>query len=229
MGTPSAMDCRVLITVLAVGVVAALSACGSDKDTPAPAATNPATSASPSPTSVAPTSEDPTEDLKRALLTAADIGPGFVEGVWQPPDPNEPSPCGKPSASAQFPNAIRIGAEFAKGQDLRLTQGINVFADTATAKAAYAAGVDGLSCAQATVGGQPVTIGAPTDVTAGVGGETATGWTIKAAGLDGVLIAVQAEQAVLTFTFLALGGADTSTVTDPVTLARTGVGKAMAA
>ncbi len=217
---------RALATTLTAGAMFGLAACGSD-DKPAAA---PTTSTTSSTTSPAPsTSENPADLLKKALLTASDVGPGFVEGTWEEPNANEPGPCGKPNVSAQFPNAVRIGAQFAKGEQFQLIEGINVFADANTSKAAYAAGVDGLTCTDATLGGQPVSIGERMDVTAQVGGDLATAWSVKADGMEGVLIAVHAEQAVLTFTFVAIGGADTSSVANPIEVAKTGVSKALAA
>jgi hypothetical protein len=222
---------RVVVATMTAGAMLGLAACGSD-DKPAAAPSTTTSTTSSSSAAPAPSTgsgEDPKALLKKALLTASDVGPGFVEGTWEETSASEPGPCGKPNVAAQFPNAVRIGAQFAKGEQFQLIEGINVFADTDTSKAAYAAGIDGLACAEPKLGGQPVEIGQQMDVTAQVGGSVATAWSVKADGIEGVLIAVHAEQAVLTFTFVALGGADTSSVANPIALAKTGVSKAMAA
>lgn len=211
---------------LAVGmsVLVVLAACGAGTSAPGP---SPAAPVSSPPGA----SSDPTATLQRALLTPGDVGNGFVPGSYQPPDPSRPSPCGKPSVAAQFPQALRLGTELDKGQSLQLIESLTVLPDVATAQAAYAAGVAGLSCRQARLdaGAPPVTIGAPRDVTAQVGGDKAMAWSLSAQGLKGSLVAVQSAEAVITFSFLALGSADTSTAPDPVAVAKTGVAKILAA
>jgi hypothetical protein len=184
-----------------------------------PATSSPATTA----TGGSTTSEVPIEDqAQAALLTPAEIGPGFTAGTWMASDPKQPTPCGTPSADATVPPQVQVGAVSGLARtNQALQQEIGLYNDEDEAGQAFQAGSAGLTCTTGTVtftdGTQaPIAITPGVDVTKDVGGDRATAWQLRGGGIQGVLVAVQLSSIVVTFQFTA---PDTATDLQPAPLA----------
>jgi hypothetical protein len=229
-----------LLGTIAVALVAAGCSSGSDNSvstTGAPATTaSPATTAASPATTAASTATTLGNDAsvedqaKAALLTAAEVGPGFTAGTWTANDPKQPTPCGTPSVDATVPAAVQVGAVIGMAStNQALQQEISVYNDEEEAMEAFTTGTAGLSCTSGTVTFDDGTkaalaIAAPVDVTAQVGGDHATAWQLSGGGIQGVLVAVQLSGIVVTFQFTA---PDTATNLEPapLTVAKAGMDK----
>jgi hypothetical protein len=211
---------RALPLVLAAAAVLATPACGfTISTTPAAAPVTSTATSTPADTvrpvemaePVAGTEDlsldDAAELIRPYLLTADEVGPGFTTGAEPRPDASVPAICGGPNTVAQYPVAVRVGAAFdGPVTGVQVTETVSVFGDAATAEAAYRAGVDGLSCSEGTVAGEPVAIAPAEDLTFDVGGEQATGWILGNADVDVIVVTVQDDVVLWNFTYLAAGG-----------------------
>lgn len=169
-----------------------------------------------------------TEKINAALLTAKDVGEGFAKGDYTPSDPTATTatlPCGQTSTAVMFPNALRTGTTLTKGNTAQLEQAVNMFLDSKTAAEAYDYAVEGLSCSEGDVGGTKVAITDEGDVSSQVGAERAQAWTAKIGNDQGVLVAVNDGDLSLGFTFVIAGGADSSSLPNPLDLVATAVKK----
>lgn len=165
------------------------------------------------------------DGLRPFLLTDADLGPGFVSAAEPRPDPSAPAVCGGPGVVAQFPDAVRVGVAFERpGGAVRVQEAVSVYADRATAQAAFDAGVRGLDCGQGTLGGRSVVVTPAEDLKADVGGGEATGWRIGAEGSDILVISVHSDEVVMVFTFVTPEGAPVG-LPDPLVVTRGAVQK----
>jgi hypothetical protein len=173
---------------------------------------------------------DPVDRLRAALLRPADVGPGWTSGVPPVPDPTTPAPCGGPGVVARFPDALRIGSSVdGPAPGFVVQEGLSVYGDVDTARAAFRASVAGLDCGQGTVNGASVVITPAEDLRADVGGDQAAGWQVGSDTLDAVLVLVQAGEAVFTFAYVAPAGTPAADRPDPLALSRVAVARALAA
>lgn len=86
------------------------------------------------------------------------------------------------------------------------------------------AGVDGISCGEGTVAGEPVAIAPAEDLTVDVGGEQATGWALGNEDFGVIIVTVRRDTVVWNFTYLAAG--DTfDDLTDVLEVSAAGVAK----
>ncbi|AZI59012.1 hypothetical protein EH165_13505 [Nakamurella antarctica] len=138
-------------------------------------------------------------------------------------------PCGQPATFLQFPNVLRAGTNVVLGQSVQFQEAVNLYVDAATASAAYDYAVAGLACGDGKIGSTAVTISEPEDVTATVGGDSATTWTVGIEGETGVLVSVLSGPLIINFTFIAAAGADSSALPDPLELAKAATAKLIAA
>lgn len=245
---------RIAAVATILALTTALAACGGDdgKDSdssddevtetvtasPTETATTEATTA---PTDASVTPMDPTdtsgevtqEQLDAALLTAEDLGAGFVLGEWTSEDSPPPcDPSGTP-VDTQIPPAVEGGVEIntADGQ-ASLQEELAIYDTEALAAEAFGLGSAGLGCTTATLpDGTTAEIGPAQDVTAevntsGIGSSTA--WEISGDGFEVVLVATLAGRVVMACTFANSPDADTSTLPNPIEVAEAAFAKALA-
>jgi hypothetical protein len=219
-----------LLATFAAALLAAGCSSGSDDSV---TATVVATTAAPTTTAAAPTtsSEATIEDqATAALLTPAEVGPGFVADTWKPGDPSEPTPCGTPSVDATVPPAVQVGAVMGLAStNQALQEEISVYSGEEEADQAFTTGSTGLSCTTGTVTfadrtTAPLTITPGVDVTSEVGGDQATAWQLQGGGIQGVLVAVKLSGILVTFQFTAPDTA-TDLQPEPLTVAKAGMDK----
>ncbi len=237
-------------TLLALSV---LTACGGDGDDESDSSddkttvtvTETPTETTSAPTETTPTIEtsvtpmDPTEgdvtqeQIEAALLTPEEVSPDFVLGAYT--DESSPPLCdpdGTPVDEA-FPPSVQGGTQIDHADGIAaLQEEIVIYASEAEAAEAFAFAVAGLACAEGSVDGTPVTIGAPQDVTAqvnsssGIGASTA--WEVSTDGFNGVIVATLAGQIILATQFASAPDADTSAFPAPLDVAAAAFAKALA-
>jgi hypothetical protein len=228
-----------LVALVALGVTACSTAIGGQSAAaPGSAATTTAAttaaasgsarpsappSAAPETPVVAPSSA--ADQLRPFLLAPPDVGSGFGPGQEPVPDPAVPAICGGPGVVAQFPSAVRVGVGLVGPSDGVLVQEtVSVYGDEATARAAYRANLDGLSCSEGTAPDGPVVLTPAEDLSVDVPADESTGWQIGGTGYDLVLIAVRDDEVVMNFAFVAPEG-QAAGLPDPLAISRTGVQK----
>jgi hypothetical protein len=235
---------RTRLPLVAVAAVALAAGCGggsgsSSSTTAAPSASTPAaTTVAPATTAADTATTDVNsaasvrEKATAALLTAADLGAGFADGPYTPPDAKTPTPCGTPSVDLTVAPTVKVGAVVAKqATQQALEEEIAVYGGTDEAAHAFQTGSAGLACPSGTAryddgSTTPLTISAGTDVTAQVGGEVATAWQVKASDMQGVVIAVKLQGAVVAFQFQApVSAAAADLQPDPIVVAKAGITK----
>lgn len=167
--------------------------------------------------------------MKASLLTVSDLGTGFTQDPAGKPS-KSPNPCGGPTADEQYPNKLSAKLSASKGANT-IEESLHLYSDAATATKAIEAGAAEIDCAmtKGTMGGTPVTIGKPQDVTATVGGSKATSWEVTAKGIHINLIAVQVGSAMIGFTVLTVDGTDAASAPDAAGLAKKATEKLTAA
>ncbi|HXV92398.1 MAG TPA: hypothetical protein VD813_03795, partial [Pseudonocardia sp.] len=196
----------------------------------APPSLPPATTGDPAPAAGPQPPADVLDALRAALIQPGDLGPGWTVGDEPVPDPSTPAACGGPGVVAQFPDAVRLGTALAGPQpDVLAQETVSIYADPDTARAAFLANAEGLACSEGTLGDRPVVITPAEDLTFDLGGEQALGWQAGTEDLDLLILSVQAQEAVVTFTYVAPTGFDWSVVPDRLGLSRTAVGRLLAA
>jgi hypothetical protein len=171
----------------------------------------------------------PVDRLRGGLLGPRDLGPGWTGGVPPVPDPAAPAPCGGPGTVARFPDALRVGSTVDGRPGFVVQEALSVYRDAATASRAFRAGVAGLACDHGALHGAPVTIAPAEDLLPAVGGDQASGWQVGSEALDGMLVLVQARQAVFTFAYVAPAGTAPADRPDPLALSRVAVARVLAA
>ena len=168
--------------------------------------------------------------LRPFLLAPGEVGPGYQPGAEPVADPTVPAVCGGPGVIAQFPYAVRVGAGFdAPAQGVFVQEAASVYPDPGTAQAAYRATTGGLSCAEGTVAGVPVTLSADAGLTDGIGAdgigvEESAGYRLSGNGVELRLVSARAAELVVTFVFIAPQGR-TGDLPDVAAVAATGVRK----
>ena len=178
--------------------------------------------------------ESVTEKATAALLAPGDVGAGFATEVYTPSDPGQPGVCGQAGIDTAVPAAVRVGTVVSNATTQQaLLQEVRVYQDEEEATMAYRAASDGVSCTTGSMTlddgtTQPVTITAPVDVVAQVGGDEATGWQLQTADTKGVAVLVRLQAAIVSFQFQAPAAAD-ATDPDPLAVVKLGVAKVAAA
>lgn len=154
-----------------------------------------------------------------ALLTAAEIGHGFVQHPSE--TSRSPLPCtpNEPPLSTRYPALARADAtSTTTDQKAQLAEEVIVYGSRATAAQSLAAGVHGLSCktARVNVSGTTVTyhIVGPGDLThrVGVQVDRSLAWSITAAGLQMTLWVTQLGNKLVVLTFAAESSVDQATL-----------------
>ena len=242
----------VIVGVVAVAAVAtACSSSGSpagkggstDAPTgPAPTSIVPSSAAPSGGPSSAPPSTPPSApggtapDLSARLLTAAEVGPGFVAQADD--SPGSPPPCGSadsPTLDAQVPPAAKVKKAFVQQTPAaQVDEELTTYADQASAVKALGIGRTGLACTDgslyATDGSRTaVTIGAPTSPQLGVAGvDESTLWTLDGSDFKGGLLVVRYRSThLLVMTFLTDKATDTARLPDTNKIIGTALTKAV--
>lgn len=167
-----------------------------------------------------------------ALLTAAEIGPGFVAGQYV--DNSGPLPCAAAGAvdpDITIPPAVKVGATAQdSANSLFFQETIRLYADDAEGTTAMTNAVSGFSCAVGTTDNgdgttTSINISAPQDVASQVGVDEAMAWQISTDQIQGVLIIARLSAAIVTFDFETVLGGDTTNAPDTLQLATAGIEK----
>lgn len=239
-----------LLALVAVGACSSSkSSSSTSTGTPATTSSAPATTAAPratvappataaAPATGAPATTVPAvaglptqTQAQSAMLVAADVtGYNLTDGQFTPPDPSQPLPCGQPDPDSKLPPALQVGAEIdSASPQAAVIETLAFYTDTATATQAFNLGLQGVSCASATLtdngGTIPIQLTSPSDVTSQVGGDKAIAVQIKSAQFQAVVVGVTKDNAVLTFQYQTVPDADTTKLPNPIGLAALGVQK----
>lgn len=232
---------RILWTVVAATLVVSVAACSSSKKSTkkSTAATSPPTSTATknSPSDTTSAGSVPTEaQLQAALLTAADVGTGFTARTYTRTNTSPPcAAAGSPSFRQLTSPPVDAGAKLVHATPRAvLNEVVFVYADAATAQAAFAVGKTGLDCATGTViysdGTKgSVTITPSVDVSTEVGADTAVAWHLTNADLKASQVVSVVGQAIIALTFSAAAAADTTTLPRPLDIMKNAVTKLKAA
>lgn len=235
-----------------LALVAGLAGCGGDDDKSSDDSDDPvtatvtedpstdATDATSEPTDATepppmdPTGEEITqEQVDAALLTAAEVGPDFVDGAYT--ESSDPLPCDPDGApiEEQVPSTVSGGAQIEHSSgEAAVIEEITIYATEAEAAEAFGIGTAGLSCTDGTLpDGSAITLEAPQDLTAEVntsGIGTTTAWAFSTEEIDGAFVATLAGRVIVSTSFQALNTADTSGLPSPADVAADAFAKALA-
>jgi hypothetical protein len=166
--------------------------------------------------------------LSDLLVTAEELGdPSFVDVGYSPEDGDGENVCGV-DVDADVPPATVVGRQLeSESLQLAFQQELRGYDSIDGAAEAYAAGLEGTSCGTSPDG--TITLTAPQDVTAQVGGDEAFAVGVTGEGIEGVLVAVRVTDVIATFQFAgATGAAEAAGAPDPIDVAAFGVGKLLA-
>jgi hypothetical protein len=147
-------------------------------------------------------------DVSRVLLSAAEIGHGFVATGTESTS-NDPYPCtpNAPPVDEAVPPSETGTADFAKASSqLVITEQVAVYADLSHAVSAQQLTDAGLACAHGTLAqGQRIDITGPTDISAALTAhvDNAEAWDIRAGATVGALVQVRIHAVMVHFAFVA--------------------------
>jgi len=197
--------------------------------TPQPTTTAPSAPTSGSlPASAAPTEEQ----LQTLLLRASDVGVAFTDGTYTKLDrPMLCAAAGSPSFRQQTSPQVDVGSELdLASPQAALTEQIFVYVDAATARAALTVAKGGLDCSSGTSYNDdgtttPITVGTPADVSTDLAVDSGFAWQLKTATVQGSAIAVVLGRVIVTLSFAAVAGADTSKLPNVLAVAKTAIDK----
>lgn len=213
------------VAVLSLGAAACSSTSSSSNDsTTTTVASSTSTSATPT-TSTLLTSNEVKAQVQAALLTAAELGPGFTELTVQVTD--NPTPCGTPDPDTVVKPAVQVtmGAKSPGGVELQ--EQISVFDTAAAATDNFALAMAGLNCSTPTLGdGSALTVSGPTDVLAELnieGLQQAASWTLSSPAVQGQLVVGMKDG--LQAAFSAFGAPGTQADADAMGMAVLGLQK----
>ena len=141
---------RLLLGALAVALVSTACSSGGDNSVTTSAASAPssASTSAPATTTAGGTStseETSVEDqAQAALLTPAEVGPGFTAGTWTASDPKQPTPCGTPSVDSTLPPQLQVGTVIGLASTQQaLQEEISLYTAVEEATAAFQTGSAG--------------------------------------------------------------------------------------
>jgi hypothetical protein len=208
-----------LAAVAALGI-AGCSSSGSGQPSTTSATTSAASALPTAPLTGAPSGSLTQAQANDALLSASDVGSGFVQGLVDSKD--DPLPCtphDKPLDEQVRPTVKAETAFSNSGNTAQLDEEVTAYADVATAEKAVAAGEKGLSCPTATVtasSGQSLkfTLSGPTDLSNALHADphTIESWTIKTAGAEVDLVVARLGSQLVVLTFTASDSVDQTTL-----------------
>ena len=90
-------------------------------------------------------------DLEDALLTADDVGEGFVATPGDPGDPDDLTPCGTPGVEQVVPSLDEASVDLSNDEaNLFLSHQVLAYEESGVAEEAMAAGREGLACGSGT-------------------------------------------------------------------------------
>jgi len=158
------------------------------------------------------------------LLKASDLSSDFSDAPFKRDD-TTPSPCGQPNTNEQFPPTTDVGSTAVNStRTLAFQEEVAVYKDAKTAEQAFAAGKEGVSCSQGTVGGQPTTF-SQKDVSAEFGIPNAVEIDFQNSQFQGQVFGFLADNSVVTFQFQGTPTADTSKLASPEDITKQGLQK----
>jgi hypothetical protein len=147
-------------------------------------------------------------DVDRVLLTAAQLGPGFVRAANSAPSALPCTPDGAP-VDDQVSHVEKGNIVFVDDvAGVQVSEQVYVYGTVADARRHEHVVHVGLACTHGTMQGAPVTIAGPSDVGARLSErhDTAEAWVVKTAQVSGVLVAVRIHAVVVQFAIVAENG-----------------------
>jgi hypothetical protein len=220
--------------VTAVLLVATLgiAACGSSSSSTKSSSSS-ASSASSSASSA--TASLNAADLQGHLLKAADLGAGLQDGTFTPPKPSQPLPCDGPDAhgpDAAYPPETLVGSQIDTADlQAQFEEELRIYLDEATANSVTSFVGHGFACVQGTLvdadgSTHDVQLTPLKDVTSELtGADEAAEWQLTSPSYDIVEIVARQGNVIVTFQFVAVSGADTSKLPNPLDVAKAAVAK----
>ncbi len=166
------------------------------------------------------------------MLTTGDIGHGFALGTYRPDGQGGPcDPPGTPSVDQRVPPQITSGRTFTRSA-AEIIQSAAIYASSAEAARAFALSVKGTSCRRGRLtDGSTVKITTGRDMTAEINGNgvgTSTAWQLSNGSIRAVIVATLSGRLATACVFLAGSRVDTSTLPNPVGLAKAAFDKLLA-
>jgi hypothetical protein len=157
------------------------------------------------------------------MLTAADIGPDFVDGTFTPD--NGSTACGAPSPKATVGPTTDIGSAASNGVASFEEEGL-VFRSPDDAQLVLDQTKEDTQCTSPTVrGGEPVAFSSPIDVTSSITTPVEAAFEIdfQTTEAQGQLFIIKDGVAIVTFVFVTQQGADTSRLPTAISLVNKGI------
>ncbi len=199
-----------LTAAVAIGAAVALTACSAttngstgNSHRPAPYPTKTAASSSSPPPSLPADSH-----LERALLTARDLGRGFVRTQDDPPAALPCTPTAPP-VDDQVRHVEKGGAVFVDDMGgVQVSEQVYVYGAVADAQRHESIDEAGLGCARGRLGTTPVKVTGPVDLRSRLGrrADSAHAWGVQTTQFSGALIAVRIHAVVVQFAIVAEAG-----------------------
>ena len=158
--------------------------------------------------SSAPPSGIPT-DVSRVLLSAAEIGHGFVQTGTETTS-SDPYPCtpNDPPVDEAVPPTETGTVDFGKASArLAITEQVSVYPDLSHAEHAEQLTEAGLACSEGTLsGGESIKIKGPTDLSSSLTAnvDKAEVWDIRSGSTEGALVQVRIHAVLVHFAFVAV-------------------------
>jgi hypothetical protein len=231
------------VTALLLVATLGVAACGSSSSSSKSSSSSSSSASSSSASSSSASSATPSlnaADLQAHLLTAADLGAGLQDGTFTPPDPSQPLPCNGPDAqgaNAHGPDAIYppetlVGSQIDSADlQAQFKEELRIYADEATANSVTSFVGHGFACASGTLvdadgSTHDVQLTPLQDVTSELTGATeAAEWQLTSTSYDIVEIVARQGNVIVVFQFVAVSGADTSKLPNPLDVAKAAVAK----
>lgn len=181
------------------------SAHSSSTALPSPYPTGGRSSQSPS---GAPSTSAAQRDVDRVLLTAHQLGSGFVRAADDAPSALPCTPDAPP-VDDQVTHVEKGNAVYVDDvAGVQVSEQIYVYSAVADAQRHERIVGAGLACAHGTMQGAPVNIAGPSDIHAQLPerNDTAQAWVVKTAQVSGVLVAVRIHAVMVQFAVVAENG-----------------------
>jgi hypothetical protein len=165
-------------------------------------------------------------DVQKKMLTAKEVDPSFTKDTFTV-DNSAPTFCGKPNFNQQVPPKRDVGSASSNGVASFEEEAV-AYASAAEAQKVLDLIKDETTCPHPTVpGGQPIVLSAPKDVSSSLTTPVEAAFEIdfETTEATGQLFVIKDTVAIVTFTFAAQKGADTSKLPVAISVVNKGLTK----
>ena len=202
------MRARLTAAALVAGVAVTLTACSTSSGDAASGSNRPAPYPSKAAATAASTAPAAQSGIERVLVTAHDLGRGFVRAQ---PDAPASLPCtpNDPPVDDQVHHVNKSDAVFVNDLGgVQVSEQVYAYGSVADARRHESIDEHGLACARGRFGTTPVTVTGPDDLHGRLGdySDTAEAWGIKTARFSGAMIAVRIHAVMVQFAIVAETG-----------------------